>query len=309
MAEEQQENTNNAKRREAEEGIVAANDSISKVLSRLQGISDTIADAEARLEAASQTVGNIGEGLDEIRIAALDVTGLLPKVPGLDNILPIDMSLNAAIVAAAAEEGEKPVYLQVKTPLGAGVLLLLRITGRESISSLFHFTLEMTAKEDNLDFNSIVGKQVTISIMLADGTKRFINGYVARFAHGGNTVDHTFYFAEVVPWLWILTLTQNSRIFQEKSAIEIITQIFDEYDFAEYRNATKSTYQVREYCVQYNETAFNFVSRLMEEEGIFYYFDHAEDKHTLVLADDTSVHEKCGGLDNARFSPSRRSGH
>lgn len=302
MAEEQ-----NNTIQDPEERISAANESIGDILSRLQSISDTISEAERRLEATAQTVGSIGDGLDEMRIAALDVTGLLEAIPGIDSMLPGLTPMSDAIVAAAAAEGEEPVYLQLKTPLGAKTLNLQRITGDEYVSGLFKFTLEMTSEDDDLDFDAIVGKQVTVSIMLADGVKRYINGYVSRFAHGGNTVDHTYYFAEVVPWLWILTLTQNSRIFQEKSVVDIITQVFDEFDFAEYRNATKATYQPREYCVQYRETAFNFISRLMEEEGIFYYFEHTEEKHTLVLADDVSVHEACAGLDKARFAPSRRS--
>ncbi|GAB1431116.1 hypothetical protein MASR2M18_19500 [Ignavibacteria bacterium] len=304
MAEEQ----NNAAQ-DPEERISAANESVDDILSRLQGISGMISEAERRLEETAQTVGSIGDGLDEMRIAALDVTGLADLIPGLDSMLPAGTPISDAIAAAADSDGEEPVYLQFKTPFGAKALHLQRITGDEHISALFRYTLETISEDDDLDFDAIVGKQVTVSIMLADGAKRYINGYVSRFAHGGNTVDHTYYFAEVVPWLWILTLTQNSRIFQEKSVVDIITQVFDEFDFAEYRNATKATYQPREYCVQYRETAFNFISRLMEEEGIFYYFEHTEDKHTLVLADDVSVHESCAGLDKARFAPSRRSGH
>lgn len=305
MAEEQANNDN----QDPEAGIAAANDSIDGILSRIQGLTDTITEAEERLEAVAQTVGSIGDGLEEMKIAALDVTGLADMIPGMDDMLPMDTPISDAISAAAAAEGEEPVYLQLKTPFGEGALQLQRISGDEYISGLFRYHLQMTSNEDDLDFSAIVGKQVTVSIMMADGTKRYINGYVARFAHAGNTLDYTYYFAEVVPWLWILTLTQNSRIFQEKSVIDIITQVFDEFDFAEYRNATKATYKPREYCVQYQESAFDFVSRLMEDEGIFYYFEHTEDQHTLVLADDTSVHEACAGLDKARFAPSRRSGN
>src|SRR5262249_49957139 len=92
------------------------------------------------------------------------------------------------------------------------------------------------------------------------------------------------YFATLVPWLWTLTRTSDCRIFQNLPVPDIIAKIFKEYGFSDFANRLYGSFEPREYCVQYRETDFNFVSRLMEEEGIFYFFEHEADKHTLVLA-------------------------
>jgi type VI secretion system secreted protein VgrG len=113
----------------------------------------------------------------------------------------------------------------------------------------------------------------------------------------------TRYHLEVVPWLWLLTCTTDCRIFQALSVTEIITAIFDELGVKDYALELQGTYEAREYCVQYRETTFDFVSRLMEEEGIWYFFRHEEGKHTLVLADDPGAVQPCPGRTTARFNP------
>ena len=99
---------------------------------------------------------------------------------------------------------------------------------------------------------------------------------------------------EVVPWLWLLTRTKQSRIFQQLNVPEIIKKVFEDssFDFT-YKIETERTYYPRNYCVQYRESDFNFVSRLMEEEGIFYYFEHTPDSHTMIIADDPQSHRPC----------------
>jgi type VI secretion system secreted protein VgrG len=121
-------------------------------------------------------------------------------------------------------------------------------------------------------------------------------------------VRYTTYYADLRPWLWLLTLTSDSRIFQNKTVPEIIEAVFTGLGLTDYRNALTATYTAREYCVQYQESAFDFISRLMEDEGIFYFFEHTADKHTLVLADDADAHAACAGLTAARVQQSASPG-
>ncbi|HEY0603854.1 MAG TPA: type VI secretion system tip protein TssI/VgrG [Herpetosiphonaceae bacterium] len=190
-------------------------------------------------------------------------------------------------------------YLSVSTPLGKDQLLLKMLHGTETISGLFHYTLEMVSENKNLSFDSIVGKSATVSLAMGNDSTRYINGIVGRFYQAGTDGQFTTYYAELYPWLWLLTLTSDSRIFQAKSAPEIITAVFDELGFSDYKKSLSKTYTARDYCVQYQETAFQFVSRLMEDEGISYFFEHSDGTHTLVLADDADAFAACPGLSGA----------
>lgn len=187
--------------------------------------------------------------------------------------------------------------LAIDTPLGPNVLLLQEITGYEGISRLFSYDLDLLAYDnDSISFKNIVGQKVSIKFQLPDGSPRYISGYISRFTQG-ETDDRMFthYHAQVVPWLWFLTRQADCRIFQKKAVPDIIKEIFAKFDFKDYKNNLKSTYPALEYCVQYRETSFNFISRLMEEAGIFYYFDHKAGGHTMVLADQSSKLPACPG--------------
>jgi type VI secretion system secreted protein VgrG len=184
--------------------------------------------------------------------------------------------------------------LQLETPLGENVLLLTSFTGQESLSQLFHYELEMFSEDASIKPKDIVGKPVTWSVHGVHSEPRFFNGVVSRFvAAGPRTRDKRAYRAEVVPWLWFLTRTANCRIFQHKSVPQIIESIFKGYGFASYQFKMAGSYNARDYCVQYRETAFRFITRLMEFEGIFYYFHHEQGKHTLVLGDSKTAFAKC----------------
>ena len=188
--------------------------------------------------------------------------------------------------------------LKVTTPLGDNKLLLRAFRGDERISGLFEFSLEMVSEDNAIDFSAIVGKPVTVALSVGEGGTHYLNGIVGRFVQEETNQRLTRYFANIHPWLWLLTKTSDCKIFQNKTAPEIIESIFSDLGFTDFRNDLKSTYDKREYCVQYNETAFNFVSRLMEEEGIFYFFEHSSDKHTLILGDDADAHQTCPGLES-----------
>jgi type VI secretion system secreted protein VgrG len=197
---------------------------------------------------------------------------------------------------AQEEYSQDHRLIAVDTPLGKDVLLLQEITGIEGISSLFSYELNLLAYEnDSIVFKDIVGQKVTITLNLPDGTPRYINGYVSRFTQGETDARlFTHYHAQVVPWLWFLTRQADCRIFQNLAVPDIISQVFNLFDFKDFRLSLKGSYPQLEYCVQYRETSFNFVSRLMEEFGIFYYFDHStQGKHTMVLADQSTTLPAC----------------
>jgi type VI secretion system secreted protein VgrG len=186
--------------------------------------------------------------------------------------------------------------LSIDTPLGHDVLLLQALTGYEGISRLFTYDLILLAHDnDSIVFSDIVGQSVTITLTSPSGTPRYINGYVSQFTQG-DTDDRNFthYQAQVVPWLWFLTREADCRIFQNLAVNDILSQVLSLFDLNDFRLSLTGTYPELEYCVQYRETTFNFVSRLMEEFGIFYYFDHSTyGKHTMVLADQSSTLPAC----------------
>ncbi len=184
--------------------------------------------------------------------------------------------------------------LAVATPLGPDVLVLTAFRGREEISRPFCYQLDLLSDNASIAAKQVVGKDVTVSIRLADGSSRYFHGFVSRFVAGNEADGRRDYRAEVVPWLWFLTRTSDCRIFQKKTAVQIIEKIFDDLGFSDYETSEiKGSHATREYCVQYRETDFDFVSRLMEQEGIFYYFRHEDGKHTLVLADQKGAYKDC----------------
>jgi len=191
--------------------------------------------------------------------------------------------------------------IAISTPLGKDTLLLRGFTGTESISRLFHFDLDLLSENDSIKLQDLVGKNVTLRIFDAEGAERHWNGFISRFSQGSQDRRLTAYRAQMVPWLWFLTRTADCRIFQNKTVPDIIQKIFSDLKFQDFELRLYGSFTPRDYCVQYRETDFNFVSRLMEEEGIYYYFKHADGKHVLVLANDPAAHEPCPGQKTARY--------
>jgi len=190
---------------------------------------------------------------------------------------------------------------KIDTPLGEDVLLLRGFKGTEGISRLFNFQLDLLSEDPSIVFPDIIGKNVTISLKQPDGSYRYLNGIISRFAQEATEEQFTSYTAEMVPRLWLLTRNADCRIFKKKTVPEIITQVFSDLDFNDYANSLQSSYEPREYCVQYRESSFNFVSRLMEWEGIFYFFKHEQGRHMLVLADAPTAHNACPGQSSVRY--------
>jgi type VI secretion system secreted protein VgrG len=180
--------------------------------------------------------------------------------------------------------------LSVTTPLGKDVLLLTGFSGREAISELFRFRLDLLAeKQTKVSFDAIVGQEVTVELKLGGGGKRYFSGIVSRFTQAGRdeTRNFTHFRAEIVPKLWLLTRKVRSRTFQHLAIPEILKKVLAGLP-VKYELTGK--YEPRDYCVQYAESDFAFASRLMEEEGIFYFFKHSSGSHEMTVSDQSTQH-------------------
>jgi len=183
---------------------------------------------------------------------------------------------------------------RVETTLGPDKLLLEAFSGQERLSQPFQFTLELLSQDAGVDPLGLLRTPVTIMLKLPDGSYRPFHGLVNRFVQLDRADDLTSYEMEVVPWLWFLALTADCRVFQNLTVPEIVAEIFGKYPEADFDvGGLGRSYGKREYCVQYRETDLNFVARLLEEEGIYYYFVHSDSGHKLKLADDRSTIAKC----------------
>lgn len=182
------------------------------------------------------------------------------------------------------------------------VLFLDGFTASSRVSEPFQLTLQLVSENDAVDPAAVLREPFLVTMGLPDGSDRRIHGFCKRFTQRGKDEDLTSYEAEIVPWLWFLSLNQDCRIFQDMTVLEICETIFGKYAHADYENRCVESYSTREYCVQYRESDLNFVSRLLEEEGIFYFFEHTEEGHKLILADDSSAIHACEGQELFRVA-------
>ncbi len=174
-------------------------------------------------------------------------------------------------------------------------------SGHEAISELFSFAIELAVGDDALDFAAIVGAKATLSLHNAD-SKRDISGIINRLEQRGTSTWHTSYNAELVPKVWLLTQRYDCRIFQEQTVPDIIKNVFSKAGLGDaIKFNLRGSFPQRAYCVQYRETDWNFVSRLMEEEGIYYFFETAESGTTLIIANTPQNHLDIDGETKVPF--------
>jgi type VI secretion system secreted protein VgrG len=201
--------------------------------------------------------------------------------------------------------GQQDRLLTFTSPLGENVLLPEHFSGVEAISELFCYELNLLAESSKtIEPAQIVGKNVTLSIQADDsGTQRYINGFVSSFALcGGGDDEFNCYRAWIVPGLWALTLNRNTRVFQTRTVTEVIKAVLQPYNI-KISDETSATYTPMEYCTQYRETDFHFISRLMEQHGILYYFKHTKTDHTFTLQDNSSKLSDCAIQNTFRYAP------
>src|SRR5262245_52168837 len=193
-----------------------------------------------------------------------------------------------------------PRVMEITTPLGAD-LLFRGMHGREEMSRLSEFQLDLLSLKSDIKIDGILGKNVTVKVALPDDSTRYFNGFVTRFSAGGRLGRYYRYYAVMNPWLWFLTRTSDCRIFQDMTVPDIIKKVFGDEPAADFRFDLTGKYKKWTYCVQYRETDFNFVSRLMEEEGISYYVKHTDGHNTVVLTDSTGKHSPFAGYEKLSF--------
>ena len=197
--------------------------------------------------------------------------------------------------------------ISVKTSLEDDVLLFHRMTANENLGRPFHFKLDLLSTDSEIKFQEMLGQSITVQYQRLDKEIRFFNGIVSQFSQAGSHGDLYVYRATLRPWFWFLSRTADSRIFQNKTVPDIIKEVFREHGYSDFEEALTGSYREWENCVQYRETDFNFISRLLEQEGIYYYFKHEEGKHTLVLADSSNAHEAVPGYEEVPYFPPEES--
>jgi type VI secretion system secreted protein VgrG len=187
--------------------------------------------------------------------------------------------------------------LAVYTTLAKDFLLINRLSASEGLSQLFSFDVELLHEETEpgfeatvIDPTQIIGKPMMITVDQRDGTFRELTGIVSRFSQGSRDIRFSYYYAKIVPHVWVLTQKFQSRIFQNLSVPDILRKIFDGFEVSWQIQGVSNK---RNYCVQYRESDFDFASRLMEEEGIYYYFEHKDGKHKMVVANTPQSHPDC----------------
>jgi len=193
-----------------------------------------------------------------------------------------------------------PRMMELTSPAGKD-LLFRSLRGREELGRPSEFELSALSTRSDIKPSDLLGKKITVKLERVKGGYRYFNGHVTRFAQGQTIGRYYEYRMTVHSWLWFLTRTTDCRIFQKKTVPDIIKEVFQDHSMAVFDDGLTGTYTKREYCVQYRETDFNFVSRLMEEEGIYYYFEHSDGKHTLKLVDSDSGHKKLEGKSSIAY--------
>ena len=188
----------------------------------------------------------------------------------------------------------------VQTPVGADLLTFTHLIGRDEVSRCFSYTVGFVSKSRDVDPLKMLGG--VVSVEGESDPKRWFSGLVSEFRLTRIEDRLAFYEAVIRPWLWFLGNTTDCRIFQNMTAVEIVEKIFSKYGIAKFEKRLQGSYPSREYCVQYDESDLDFVQRLLEHEGIFYFFEHDEGKHTLVLCDAMSKLKPAPGYDKVLYN-------
>lgn len=192
--------------------------------------------------------------------------------------------------------------ITLSSPLPSEDLFLEALQLSEGLSELGSMQLRLLSEKPDLQPTDLLGKPVTLTVQMLDESTRHFNGYVTRFGIGTPRGRYFAYQAEVRPWLWFLTRTSDCRIFQEMSVPDIVKKVFDDHaGIAQVRLKLFRSYHPWTYCVQYRESDFQFVTRLLEREGIYWYFEHTDGKHELVLIDSMSAHDPLTGSSTLRY--------
>jgi type VI secretion system secreted protein VgrG len=220
-----------------------------------------------------------------------------------------------------AKYSQSQRLLKIKTNLADDDLMLERFSGDETLSKPYAFQLTLVSANKSIDMKSLLRTPATVTVIQADGTDRYFNGVFSTFTQAAqdaaNTVktektgisnpDEEFavYNATLVPKFTFLKLDADCKISQNMTVPAIVEKVLKDKGITDYSFRLNGTYPSRDYCVQYRESSHDYISRLLEEEGIFYFFEHTDTKHTMVFADKSSVLPSCPGQATATYSSAR----
>ncbi len=185
-------------------------------------------------------------------------------------------------------------------------LVLTRAVIHEGLSKLTEMTVEFMCPKANVNLKEIVGKDMRVHLRTENGEDRVFSGLCVSAETADSNDSFSLFTAQVRPWFWMLTRAFNCRIFQEKSAVDIIEEVLNDRGLSDFENKLTDDYVKRTYCVQYRETDYDFLCRLMEEEGIYFYFKNelgSTSKEKLVLCDSISAHDKVPGHSSIKYFP------
>jgi type VI secretion system secreted protein VgrG len=194
-------------------------------------------------------------------------------------------------------------FAKVATSLGDEMLLLTTLSGYEALGRPFAYELELISHDATLDFQSVLNTSATVTLELKENQFRYINGIVTRFGRIGDAGRHSLYRATIRPWLWLLSRSMDSRIFPNMTIPDVIKLVFRDHNFSDFDVKLSRDYRTWEYLVQYRESAFNFVSRLLEQEGLYYYFEHTDGSHKLIITDSHANHNTLPGYAEIPYYP------
>ncbi|EOG6421635.1 type VI secretion system Vgr family protein [Salmonella enterica subsp. enterica serovar Brandenburg] len=262
---------------------------------------------------ADSVAGSVADAAEAaVEQAAGSLFGALPEPSGL-----VKAAVAAAQAAAAAGMAQDAVSAIVSAVAGGpgahnvtvsgsavppGALLFASLDGGETLSELFSYVVQLKTPDTlnlgyvspaaNLPLKPIVGKDLCVNIELDGGGKRHISGLVTAARVVGHEGRSVTYELRMEPWVKLLTHTSDYKAFQNKTVVDILDEVLAEYPYPVEKRLVES-YPVRTWQVQYGETDFDFLQRLMQEWGIYWWFEHSENSHTLVLADAISAHKAC----------------
>ena len=195
---------------------------------------------------------------------------------------------------------------QVKGPVPDGTFLLETLQGKETLGLPYSYSLTLLSDDPAITADSVLGQHMAVAIKLDTGDFRHFSGIVTYFAKTGMAMRHTRYAAVLSPKLTVFDCTRECRIFFDQKSPDLATEVLAQRGYSDVDDKLNGDYRKREFTVQYRESDFNFIQRLFEEDGIYYFFRHEKDKHTMVLADATTAHAKVSGYESILYLPKQR---
>jgi type VI secretion system secreted protein VgrG len=258
---------------------------------------------------AIDALGNMGAPSPLMKAAQAAVDGAAAPMMNILNDMPADAQDIIDAISGTSSGGTRTVNVS-GSAVPAGMLTFASMSGQEALSELFNYTIRLKtpdklnigyyAPSSNFPLKSMVGKDLSIDIGLENGGNRYISGLVTAARVVGHQGRGVVYELRLEPWLELATRTSDYKIFQNKSVVDIIDEVLGDYPFEMEKRLTE-TYPKRNFQVQYGETDYDFLQRLMQEFGIYYFFEHSADNHKLILVDAIGSHKPCPDAPSVSF--------